>query len=62
MQILMKVVISNVPRRIDDTTDYSILETLYDISVALGGTTPKVEYHKSILAWQPAYNNIYDII
>jgi hypothetical protein len=42
IQILMKVVISNVPRSIHDTTDYSILEYLYDISVALAGTTPKL--------------------
>jgi hypothetical protein len=40
IQILMKVVISNVARSIHDTTDYSILESLYDISVA--GTTPKL--------------------
>jgi hypothetical protein len=42
IQILMKVVISNVPRSIHDTMDYSILESLYDISVALAGTTPKL--------------------
>jgi hypothetical protein len=42
IQTLMKVVISNVPRSIHDTTDYSILESLYDISVALAGPTPKL--------------------
>jgi hypothetical protein len=42
IQILMKVVISNVPRGIHDTTEYSILESLYDISIALTGTTPKL--------------------
>jgi hypothetical protein len=42
IQILMKVVISNVPRSIHDTTDYSVLESLYDISVALAGTAPKL--------------------
>jgi hypothetical protein len=43
IQILTKVVISNVPRSIHDTTDYSVLESLYDISVALAGTTSKLD-------------------
>jgi hypothetical protein len=38
----MKVVISNVPRSIHDATDYSIMESFYDISIALAGTTPKL--------------------
>jgi hypothetical protein len=42
IQILMKAVISNVPRSIPNTTDYSILESLYDIFVALAGTTQKL--------------------
>jgi hypothetical protein len=42
IQILMKVAIANVPGGIHDTTEYSILEPLYDISVALAGTTPKL--------------------
>jgi hypothetical protein len=42
IQIFMKVVIANVPGGIHDTTEYSILEPLYDISVALAGTTPEL--------------------
>jgi hypothetical protein len=42
IQIFMKVVIVNVPEGSHDTTEYSILEPLYDISVALAGTTPKL--------------------
>jgi hypothetical protein len=42
IQIFMKVVIANVPGDIHDTTEYSILEPLHDISVALAGTTPKL--------------------
>jgi hypothetical protein len=38
----MEVVISNVPGSIHDITEYSILESLYNISVALTGTTPKL--------------------
>jgi hypothetical protein len=38
----MKVVIANIPGGIHDTMEYSILEQLYDISVALAGTTPKL--------------------
>jgi hypothetical protein len=41
-QIFMKVVIANVPGDIHDTTEYSILEPLYDIYVALAGTTTKL--------------------
>jgi hypothetical protein len=41
IQILMKVVIANVPGGIHDTTEYSILEPLCHISVALAGTAPK---------------------
>jgi hypothetical protein len=41
IQIFMKVVIANVPGGIHDTTEYSIMEPLYDISVALAGTTSK---------------------
>jgi hypothetical protein len=52
MQVFMKVVIANVPGGIHDTTEYSISEPLYDISVALAGTTPKVEYHKYTVIWQ----------
>jgi hypothetical protein len=37
IQIFMKAVIANVPGGIHDTTEYSILEPLYDISVALAG-------------------------
>jgi hypothetical protein len=42
IHIFMKVVIANVPGGIHDTTEYSILEPLYGISVALAGTTPKL--------------------
>jgi hypothetical protein len=42
IQIFMKVVIANVPGGIHDTMEYSILEPLYDISVALASTTPKL--------------------
>jgi hypothetical protein len=42
IQIFMKVVIANVPGGIHDTTEYSILELLYDISVASAGITPKL--------------------
>jgi hypothetical protein len=42
IQIFMKVVIANVPGGIHDTMEYSILEPLYDISVALAGTAPKL--------------------
>jgi hypothetical protein len=42
IQIFKKVVIANVPGGIHDTTEYSVLEPLYDISVALAGTTPKL--------------------
>jgi hypothetical protein len=38
IQILMKVVIANVRGGIHDTTEYSILEPLYDISVALAAS------------------------
>jgi hypothetical protein len=42
IEILKKVVIANVPGGIHDTTEYTILESLYDISIALTGTTPKL--------------------
>jgi hypothetical protein len=40
IEILTKVVIASVPGGIHDTTEYSILEPLYEISVALARTTP----------------------
>jgi hypothetical protein len=42
IQIFMKVVIANVPGGIHDTTEYSVLEPSYHISVALAGTTLKL--------------------
>jgi hypothetical protein len=55
----MKVAIANAPGGIHDTTEYSILEPLYDTSVALAGTTPKLntispywlEDYLSLVSW-----------
>jgi hypothetical protein len=42
IKIIMKDAIANAPGGIHDTTEYFILETLYDISVSLAGRTPKL--------------------
>jgi hypothetical protein len=41
-QILMEIVITNVSGSILDIKEHSILESLYNISVALTGTAPKL--------------------
>jgi hypothetical protein len=42
IQILVEVVISNVPGSIHYITEYPVLEYLYNVSVALTGTAPKL--------------------
>jgi hypothetical protein len=43
LQVSMEVIVSNVPACIDHVPEYFVLESLYNVYIALFGATPELD-------------------